>query len=218
MSVTEKLLKLLEQCEYTDVTDPQYHQVRYPKILPVMNFEINQYHLKGFGQIMNMNSTAMKGLMKLTTIALTPNEGGDVPFLLIDCMEMKNKLTVFVEYYDCTGKHLDFPVLNQLKEKYASISDYSEKPAWYISERMNCSLIKAGDQTDKEVLEQMVEESMREYLKLALAAPKDENNLTGLKAFRKRMIEDGNPASSTMDKVLGKKGSIIFFEKIVMPI
>lgn len=218
MNISEKLLKLLEEYECRDVTDPQYHQVRYPKIMPIMHFEINQYQLKGFGQIMNMNSTAMKGLMKLTTIAFTPNEGGDIPFLLIDCMEMKNKLTVFVEYYDCTGKQLDLATLNQLKEKYAAVRNYEEKPAWYISERMNCSLIKAGEQADMSVLEQMVEDSMTEYLKLALAVQKDENNLAGLRAFRQRMIEDGNPASSTMDKVLGKKGSIVFFEKIVMPI
>ena len=83
---------------------------------------------------------------------------------------------------------------------------------------MNCSLIKAGEQADMSILEQMVEDSMTEYLKLTLAAQKDENNLAGLRAFRQRMIEDGNPASSTMDKVLGKKGSIVFFEKIVMPI
>ena len=41
--------------------------------------------------------------------------------------------------------------------------------------------------------------------------------MTGLSAFRDRMINEGNPSSSVLEKVFGKEGAADFFRSCVMP-
>ena len=43
-------------------------------------------------------------------------------------------------------------------------------------------------------------------------------NRTGLLHFRNRMITEGNPASQTLNKVLGKEQAVTFFQQYVMPL
>ena len=156
--------------------------------------------------------------MKLTTASFTPSEGASVPYLLIDMMSMKDKRTVFVEYYDRTAGGADIPELDELKKEYSDIPDYGEKPAWYVGERMPCSLIKGGKAEDEDRLLEMVLRSLEAYADAAASAPKDAANLHRLKAFADRMVKEGNPSSGTMEKVLGKDGAEEFFRTAVMPV
>lgn len=204
--------------EACDSTKPEYASMKYPKLIPFMRFTTKRYRLEGFGSIMVMSTNAMGGLMKLLTASFTPNEGGNVPFLLVDCMAMKKKKLAYVEYYDCTGKKLCFDKLTGLAEKYANVPDYAEKDAWYIKERMPASMIKGGENVDPSTLLELAERSIDAYLDLAKKADKDELNKNGLKAFQGRMVTEGNPSSGTMNKVLGEEGQVKFFRDYVMPV
>lgn len=203
--------------EACDSTKPEYASMKYPKLIPFMRFTTKRYRLEGFGSIMVMSTNAMGGLMRLLTVSFTPNEGADVPFLLVDCMAMKKKKLAYVEYYDCTGKKLCFDELTGLAERYADVPDYAEKEAWYVKERMPASMIKGGENVDPSALLELAERSIDAYLDLAKTAEKDESNLSGLKAFRERMVTEGNPSSGTMNKVLGEEGQEKFFREYVMP-
>lgn len=211
------LLEKLSSFEVKECTNPTYAKMQYPKLLPLIKFNVSQYEIKDFGNIMIMETSAMFGLMKLSTISFMNNTGKSVPFLLIDTMAMKNKNLAYIEYYDCTEKKLDFPSLNTIKEKYDSIVNYQEKPAWYVGERMSCSLIKGGKDVEQDSLIPMITESMDAYLQLVKEAAIDESNLNGLKSFRNRMITQGNPSSATMEKALGIEGAKQFFLSCVMP-
>ncbi|MCQ2483534.1 MAG: hypothetical protein MJ153_08620 [Clostridia bacterium] len=201
-----------------DSTKPEYASMKYPKLIPFMRFTTKRYHLDGFGSIMVMSTNAMGGLMKLLTVSFTPNEGLNVPFLLVDCMSMKKKKLAYVEYYDCTGKKLCFDELSSLAEKYTNVPDYAEKEAWYVKERMPASMIKGGEGVDSSTLLELAERSIDAYLELVGKAEKDEQNLKGLKAFQERMVTEGNPSSETMNKVLGEEGQVKFFRDYVMPL
>ena len=203
---------------FEEITPKEYAFMKYPRLIPMMKFETHIFKIDGFGKLFLMDTKAMGGAMKLLTLSLTPCEGGDIPYLLIDSMSMKNKDLAYVEYYDCTGKKLSFEELDTVKEKYLSLPDYAEKEAWYISERMPASLIKGGEGADAEALFNMALESLRTYLALAKKTPKDPRNLEGLKAFRDRMLTEGNPSSGTMEKVLGKDGSAKFYKECIMPV
>ncbi len=196
----------------------RYSRMQYPKWLPMMRFAVDRYRAIGFGQLMRMQTNAMGGLMQLVTLSFTPNEGGAVPYLLIDMMQMGKKRTVFVEYYDRTASGVQAPALDALVQRCADIPAYAEKPAWYIAERMPCSLIKGTTDGSEDRLLAMVRDSLSAYTDLGRTAPKDPSNLTGLRAFQGRMVADGNPSSSTMEKVLGKDGAEKFFREIVMPV
>ena len=214
----ENVLEKLNQSDFEDRTNDRYAAMKYPGFLPMMRFSTKAFYVKGYGNVMLMRTNAMNGMMNLLTISFTPAEGKDIPYLLIDCMGMKNKNLAYVEYYDCTGKALKFDSLLKIREKYREIPDYTEKPAWYISERMEGSMIKGGKGVEASGLSDMVNDSIAEYFRLVQNADSDPTNLTGLKNMRKRLLEEGNPSSGTMTKVLGREGYTDFFQNYVMPI
>lgn len=80
-----------------EVTPPQYASMLYPKLLPMMRFSCCQYALEGFGNLFAMETRAMGGMMKLSTMVFTPYSGKSVPFFLVDTMEMKKKRLAYVE-------------------------------------------------------------------------------------------------------------------------
>lgn len=203
---------------HADVTPRAYAAMKYPKLLPMMRFACRQYALEGFGGLFVMDTRAMGGLMKLSTMVFTPYTGLNVPFLLIDTMEMMKKRLAYVEYYDCTAHGAALPGAAGQREEFASLPDYAEKPAWYVSRRTAYSLIKGGDGADAGALEAMVLTCAGRYLEGAKAAAADPDNLEGLRAFQQDMLTLGNPSSATLEKVLGREGAETMFRTAIMPV
>ena len=195
----------------------EYSRMKWPALLPAMRFEVEEYALDGFGHLMVMHTRAM-GAMQLITASFMPFECLSVPYLLIDAMCMKRRRTVFVEFYDCTAAGIDAAQLEQMAGRHQDVPDYAEKPAWYVSERMKGSLIKGGEEEKDERFAAMVQDALSVYAELCGSAKRDPENRRGLEAFRLRMLREGNPASSTMEKVLGKDGAKRFFCSTVMPL
>lgn len=203
----------------TEETAPDYANMQYPSWLPLMKFEVHQYPIEGFGQMMTMDTAAMGGIMKLSTIVFTPSSGINLPLLLIDTMKMPGKNLAYVEYYDHSEGGADVHLSETYKERFAEIPDYEETPAWYVERRTPYSLIKGGKGVSREALDKMVLFAVDCYLESLNGADVNEKNIERLKAFRKEMVELGNPSTATMTKVLGsKEAADYFFERIVMPI
>ena len=202
----------------TDVTPPDKAKLCYPRWLPMMRFAIRQYRAEGFGNLMTMDTVAMGGLMRLSTIVLTPGEGAGVPFLLVDTMRMKKKALAYVEFYDCTARGEAQEALSALPKRYAALPDYAEKPAWYVTRRTADSLIKGGEGADAAALDAMVTDCVNVYLDAAKAADKDAANSAGLSAFREEMCQKGSPATPTLQKLFGREGADRFFRDVIMPI
>ena len=181
----------------------------------MMRFHLEQYEVEGLGNLCVLKTRAMLGLMNLLTVVVTPSSGKNVPFLLIDTMDMGKKHLCYVEYYDCTAGGADKDLLLAAGAPYADVPDYGEKPAWYISERMAGSLIKTGDRAR---LTQMALDALTAYARQAAAAPVKPENLEGLKAFQQRMIREGNPSTAALTRTLGREGAETFFETTVMPV
>lgn len=194
-----------------------YAAMRYPKPIPIMRFAFRHYDAASFGHASFLRTTGLGGLMQLATIVLTPSAGVRVPLLLVDAMAMGRKRAVFIEYYDCTRSGTSADPLAAVHDRYADLPDYPEKPAWYVAERAPYSLIKGG--TDDERLGAMVADAADAYAALCASAPKaSAEDLEGLRAFANRMVEEGNPSSATLAKVLGSQGAERFFRTAVMPV
>ena len=202
---------LRERFELSNITPEPYRTMGGP----LMSFHLEQYAAEGLGNLCVLKTKAMLGLMKLTTVVVTPNAGKNVPFLLIDTMDMGKKHLCYVEYYDCTANGADRDLLLAAGAPYADVEDYAEKPAWYVSQRMEGSLIKTGD---KARLEQMAWDALTAYREQAAAASVKPENLAGLQAFQQRMIREGNPSTAALTKTLGKEGADTFFRTVVMPV
>ena len=206
----------LKGAEYEKVTEKRYRSFSYPKLVKMMRFKTRLYVVPGFGHVFSMRTKGPFG-MELLTLSFTPGEGKEVPFLLIDIMSVGRKRTVFVEYYDRTASGARCAALEEVKKRYDHLTDYHEKPHWYVGERASYSLIKGGTAKDEGQLEAMVRDSVKAYRKECHAANSDPANLPGLNEFRRRMIEEGNPSSSVLEKVFGKEGAREFFVECVMP-
>ena len=192
----------------------QYSHIRYPKLLPLMDFRITQYDLPGLGSCMMMHTTTKMG-MELLTVSLMPGTGRQVPYFLMDCMSMKNKRCVFAEFYGCGNADLSHGDLDSVYERYNALPDYAEKPGWYISEREPYSLIKAGAESD---LVNMAKDCIGAYLLCARSASVSGDYISQLIAFRQRMIDEGNPSSKTLNMLFKKDGAVTFMKDVVMPI
>lgn len=195
--------------------EDEYSRFSYPKIVKLMNFDVQRYKVEGFGQLMTMLTTTPFG-MTLLTCSFMPFEGVSVPYLLMDIMTMKKKQTIFVEYYDCTARKSEQPVLKYVHDKYSALPEYPEKEAWYVSERTEYSLIKSTE-PGSHMLAKVALDSTKAYRKAVTSAGKDTANLPSLLNFRERMIKEGNPSSAVLKKVFGEKGAETFFTTCVMP-
>lgn len=181
----------------------------------MMRFHLEQYAVEGLGNLCVLKTRAMLGLMNLLTVVVTPSSGKNVPFLLIDTMDMGKKHLCYVEYYDCTAGGADKDMLLAASAPYGDVADYAEKPAWYVQERMAGSLIKTGE---KAHLDEMALDALKAYAQQAAAAPVKPENVAGLKAFQQRMVREGNPSTAALTKTLGKEGAEAFFRTVVMPV
>ena len=214
----ERILKVTEysilKAGARKLPKDKYSHMKYLSFLPLMHFYVDQYELEDFGHIMSMHTTTKMG-MELLTLSFMPNTGKNLPYLLMDSMTMKNKRCVFVEYYGCGNDSLNDDALKEVYEEYKSLPDYDEKPGWYISEREPYSLIKAG--TEEELLN-LAEASLKAYISSIDSSVVDPGYTVKLEAFRKRMIEDGNPSSKTLEMLLKKDGAVKFMKEVVMPL
>ena len=181
----------------------------------MMRFHLEQYEVDGLGNLCVLKTKAMLGFMRLMTVVVTPNTGRNVPFLLIDTMDMGKKHLCYVEYYDCTAEGADRDRLLAASAPYADVANYAEKPAWYVSERMEGSLIKTGN---KARLEQMATDALTAYAEQAAAASVKQENIEGLRAFQQRMVREGNPSTAALTRTLGQEGAETFFKTVVMPV
>ena len=207
----------LDGKEYTKVKEDGYTNFSYPKFPKLMKFNTERYKVPGFGSFMTMHTKTAFG-MELLTTSFMPGEGVSVPYCLIDIMTVGKKRTVFVEYYDCRAEKLEMKRLEEVGRRFEGLTEYTEKPKWYVGERTPYSLIKCGDRSDELKLLDMIINSVEEYRKESDNAGINGANIEGLKKFRYRMINEGNPSSSVLEKVFGKEGAKKFFITCVMPL
>ena len=213
-SIKEKAVSLIKSSNAVHVPEDCYTNMKYPKLLPVMRFRVDRYRVSGLGHVMIMHTTTKMG-MELITMSFMPSECVDLPYLLIDAMSMKKKRCVFVEYYGCGMEELADDALKDVYDDYRDLPDYEEKENWYIKERMPYSLIKTGE-TDE--LVNMAVDSVKAYLGSVRNTRFIPEYKDKLKAFRERMIVDGNPSSKTLNMLLKEEGVRTFMETVIMPL
>ena len=213
-TLKSELLKTLEtERDLTHLPAASYSSLKYPKLFPLMRFKIDEYTIEDQCHVMIMHTTSKVG-MELLTLSFSPVSGNAVPYFLLDAMSVKEKRCVFAEFYGCGHEGLSESALNSAADIHRTLPEYAEKPAWYISERETCSLIKSGS---AEELVTMAADMVSAYLKDLNASSPDETYKKELAAFRERLITEGNPSSATL-KLLFKKNADEFMRNVIFPI
>lgn len=193
----------------------------YPKYIKILKFNVEQYKVENLGNMCILEGKSILGLY-FFTVVFTPQGSFDIPFVIIDFIQMRNKLTVFVEFYNNHIKNKDYikildNKLSDKKEKYQSIEDYMENPKWYTPLRDKYSPLKKGSKENKEVLINMVLDYLDEYINFVDSVKKeysDEKNIE-LEKFIDDLIVKGNPSSKILKKALGEDGYNKFCREII---
>ena len=212
--IKQKAATLIKNSGGVLLPEDSYTNMKYPKLLPLMRFRVDRYKVSGFGYVMLMHTTTKMG-MELITMSFMPSECITLPYLLVDAMSMKKKRCVFVEYYGCGMEELADDALKDVYDDYRDLPDYDEKDNWYIKERLPYSLIKTGE---SDQLINMASDSIKAYLGSVSGAKLIPEYKDKLKAFRERMIVEGNPSSKTLNMLLKEDGARTFMENVIMPL
>ena len=205
---------VLHECNAVLLPADEYTDMKYPSLIPLMRFKVEQYSISGYGHVMVMHTTTKMG-MELLTMSFMPSELVALPYLLIDAMTMKKKRCVFVEYYGCGMDGFNDASMKEVHNRYSSLPEYAEKENWYIKERMPYSLIKTGEPDE---LTSMAIDSLRGHLGSVEGAKIVPEYQGKLLAFRERMITEGNPSSKTLKMLLKEDGARKFMENVIMPV
>jgi hypothetical protein len=210
----EEFRSMMERKGIVKLPQDRYSRMYYPRFFHLMEFDVERYDIDGFGSAMSMHTTTKMG-MELLTISMCPGKGCCLPYLLLDTMAMGKKRCSFVEFYGCGFDGLNDKELRRVCEKYKDLTDYAEKPGWYIAEREPYSLIKSGE---AEELSSMVKDSLDVYLASIGDSRTEPVYRDHLELFRDRMVREGNPSSKTLNMLLGKDGAERFMKEVIMPI
>lgn len=199
----------------------EFESFSYPKYINLFKFNTKQYKIEKLGNMCILEGSSILGL-SLLTVVFTPNRELDIPFVIIDFVEVRNKSTVFVEFYNEHMKNKDYIKIldTKLKDKnnyYKGLEDYIEKPNWYVPLRNKYSPLKKGGKEDKEILMNMILDYLDEYLNFVSSINNEECNLKNidLEEFIEDLIVKGNPSSNILKKALGEDGYNRFCRDII---
>lgn len=192
----------------------------YPKSIHLLKFNIEKYEIKNLGNMAILKGKGF-GVMKMLTVVFTPSIKKDIPFVIIDFINMLNKRTVFIEFYTnhITQKDSVRELENKLKilnDKYKSIENYIEKANWYTPLRNKYSPLKKSTKKEDFILYEMVLENLEEYLSYTqhIKVENKEKNLQ-LQSFINDLIYKGNPSTYILEKSLGKEETVRLFKEVI---
>lgn len=194
----------------------KYAAVKWPALIPLVRYETEYSRLDGFGARTLLNGKIFGGIRSLSC-TLTPFEGASIPLVLIDVMEVQEKCTVFIEYFDKTAQGADMSVFEKLKGKYSDLEDYPASPTWYSAEQSNCSLIKIAPSQSVKRLVEMVADLLKAYLELAEKSEKSADNIKGIVEFSEKMGEQGTSAMEVLKKRLGAENTKEYYCTVFIP-
>lgn len=206
----------LQKCNMKD-----FKSFSYPKYIKILKFSVEQYKVRNLGNMCILEGKSILGL-SLFTVVFTPARGYDIPFVIIDFIQMRNKLTVFVEFYNDHMQNKDYiRVLNRnliyKKDKYKFIENYIETDNWYVDLRNKYSPLKKGSKENKSVLINMILDYLDEYLNFVECINKRDKGMKNkeLEIFINNLVVKGNPSSQILKKALGNEGYDRFCREII---
>lgn len=184
-----------------------------------MKFQIEQYLAEGVGNLSRMQARGMFGMMKMETLIFTPLQK-DAPLLSYDRMSVFGKDILIFELYDTLAEPVQaYPLLNEVKGKYAYLPDSDPGKHWYDSIKRKESLYKKCRGKAKE-LDALCLDYLDCYCKIVKGAKEAsiETKRRKTEGYVKGLIEQGGPSTDAFLKAIGKEKTEELFEKILFGI
>lgn len=199
-----------------------YKSFTFPKYLPMMIYKVNQYKVNNMGNL-SVLECRTRPLIKILTAVITPDLSTNIPFVIIDFIKIKNKVTILFEFFDEHTNEDQYIAefrekMVSVKNKYNYLTEYVEKPQWYSRKRASYSVLKCGKKDELQNIQELIKEVLYEFVIFVEKADKPTNCIAGkviVDIFREELINKGNPGSTPISKALGKHKGREFFEEVI---
>lgn len=217
-TVDAVLTALKENFTVTPVDVGNYKKM---KIYGIMKFDVEQYHIKGIGNLSIMRMNAL-GLMQMATVVITPQDK-NLPLLSADYMYILSNRKAYLEFYDVVEEKDDayntlLDALTKGLEKYKHLENIEASEAWY-AHLLTVTAYKGGKPDADEDLKNMLLDSLNTYMAHAKQLPLLSNDEKAKKkeitvAYTDGLIEQGGISTDVFKKQLGPEETKKFFDNI----
>lgn len=217
-AVDSVVAELKENFTVTPVDVGNYKKM---KIYGFMNFDVEQYHIEGIGNLSIMRMNALN-LMQMATVVITPQDK-NLPLLSADYMYILSSRKAYLEFYDVVAQkdeayHTLLTALTDAKNKYSHLEDIQASEAWY-ADLLTVTTYKSGKPAADNDLKGLLIDSLKVYINHAKQLPTltDEEKAEKLDItvrYTDGLIEKGGISTDVFKKELGPEETKKFFDNI----
>ena len=180
-----------------------------------MKFSIQAYHAEGLGHISAMSAKGFFGLMKMDTLMIVPKEK-DLPLYSYDRIYAMGNDTLIVELYDTLTETLDLSLLDEIKSRFAYLSERDPGEHWYDYLKLPQSISKKGKKAETQNFDDLAIEHFDAYLSASASDTSDEAKKREL-SFRyvNGLLTQGGPSTDVFKKSLGEEKTEKLFKNVL---
>ena len=217
-AVDTVVAELKENFTVTPVDVGDYKKM---KIYGIMNFDVEQYHIEGIGNLSIMRMNALN-LMQMATVVITPQDK-NMPLLSADYMYILSNRKAYLEFYDVVAEKDEaynslLTALTDAKNKYSHLEDIQASEAWY-ADLLTVTTYKAGKPESDNDLKGLLIDSLEVYMNHAKQLPllneaEKAEKLDITVKYTDGLIEKGGISTDVFKKELGPEETKKFFDNI----
>jgi len=180
-----------------------------------MKFAICAYEIPGIGNLSTVRMSAMLGLMKMTTVVLTPLEK-DAPLFSYDRISAFGQETLLCELYDTCLRKPDVSGLAAVKKAYESLPDHDLGKHWYDPMKLSPTLAKRGKKLSSQ-FDELEQEYFKAYLNSLSAAEACDSGEKNAKTaeYVDGLFTHGGPSTDQFAKLIGIEEAKELFSKYI---
>lgn len=180
-----------------------------------MNFNIERFYAKGFGNVSVMSAKGFFGLMKMDTFIINPTEC-DMPLFSYDRIKAMGNDTLILELYDTMLQDVSMEPLGKIKAEYAKLPEHNLGSHWYDTIKLSQSDAKKGRKITAE-FDKYTAAYFNAYLEVAKKAPDCDTVQKKKKAtvYVDGLLTNGGPSTDIFKKHYGEEKTAELFRKIL---
>ena len=183
-----------------------------------MNFSVSAYRAEGLGHVSVMRAKGFFGLMRMDTVMVVPNQT-DLPLYSYDRIYAMGNDTLIVELYDTLTEPLELSALDEIKSRFAHISERDPGEHWYDDIKLAQSISQKGKKTETAELDTLTAEHFYAYLSAPAAAAADPDKKKELSAaYVNGLLTHGGPSTDVFKKCLGEEKTARLFKQVLFGI
>lgn len=181
-----------------------------------MNFTIEQYYAKGFGNVSMMRAKGFFGLMNMDTLILNPTEC-DAPLFSYDRVLAMGNDTLMLELFNTALQENDLASLSQVKKHYENLPEHDMGTHWYSHIKYSESAAKKGKKKLSGAFDEMALEYFKAYIEIAKQSPSCNCVAKKEKAseYVEGLLSNGGPSTDVFKKHYGEEKTAYLFRQIL---